>query len=263
MQIKNICGNTGYISTKHALITTYSLSNEEVILFDSGETESQELLNLLEENHLRVRAVFCTHLHPDHTANNCILNKRHGAEIYHPNENIPEYTKQYRKEYPFRTLIHSKKICINNADILILPAPGHSAGHLSYVTPDGVCCVGDALLSQPILRHSKLPYMENVELAVSSMEQIRKMDFSHFVVAHKAVVSRNKMSELVDENIQKERDLSEILCRCIGKSSSVETIVTDFMHSIGIERTEVIQSEYLRDLIRMRIQSYSMTKASD
>ena len=63
MQIEIIHGKTGFIKTAYALIPTYQISENNLLLFDSGEEPSTELLDMLDTQNLRVRAVLCTHLH--------------------------------------------------------------------------------------------------------------------------------------------------------------------------------------------------------
>lgn len=48
--------------------------------------------------------------------------------------------------------------------------PGHSLDHIVIGTPDGVCFAGDALLTENVLRHVKLPYCDHVGLDLESKE---------------------------------------------------------------------------------------------
>ena len=100
MELKDLLGRTGCIETPMAMIPFYRLSDEELILFDSGREPHPELLELLEREHLRVRAVLCTHLHEDHVANNEALIARYGTEIYASKGDIVELSSEDPVSYP-------------------------------------------------------------------------------------------------------------------------------------------------------------------
>ena len=51
------------------------------------------------------------------------------------------------------------RIQIDDAVFQLISLPGHSVGHTGVVTPDGICCIGDAIVSEDVLRVSKMPYM--------------------------------------------------------------------------------------------------------
>jgi len=160
---------------------TFALSERELVLIDSGERPDEEFTAFFKDNGLSVRAVLCTHLHPDHVANNFALYEKYGCEIFLPQE---RFLFKEERAYPYKTITaHSINIC--GAEIGVIRTPGHSPGHVAYVTPDGVCCVGDALISQPLLGFSKMPYLEDVEQAILSMEKLRTLPYEHYIIAHR------------------------------------------------------------------------------
>lgn len=147
MQIEIIHGKTGFIKTAYALIPTYQISENNLLLFDSGEEPSTELLDMLDA---RVRAVLCTHLHFDHIANNEALIARYGTEIFaHPAE-ISSPHKPQELQYPIPPIDGTTCLKIDGVPIPVMYTPGHSFGHLAYVTPDHVCCLGDAIIRKEL-----------------------------------------------------------------------------------------------------------------
>ena len=76
MEWMHAAGNTWFVDLKDALAAICLTGRGEAVLIDSGREERQELLTGLEARGLRVRAVLCTHLHRDHTANNLLLHTR-------------------------------------------------------------------------------------------------------------------------------------------------------------------------------------------
>ena len=171
MELKRLTGRTGCIETPVAIIPFYRLSECEIILFDSGRDPSPELLDLLEQEKLRVRAVLCTHLHEDHIANNDALIARYGTEIYATAEDIAELFSRDSVSYSITAIEDPEVLRIGGAEICLLPLQGHTPGQTAYVTPDGVCCVGDAIMTRKPLERAKIPYMEDVDESMVSMER--------------------------------------------------------------------------------------------
>lgn len=236
---KRICGRSGYFDTPLAILPTYHLSERDILLVDSGVKPDPSLLAELEASKLRVRAVLCTHLHPDHIANNAALVERYGAEIFSTTVERTSHESWEKLPYPITMLDGEESVNIDDATIGILPVPGHSPGQLAYITPDGVCCVGDALMTARAVRSSKLPYMEDVDRSIVSMEAIRTTDALYYAVAHKGVVTAEELPALVDENIRKELDLYDLLRRQIPGTKPRKAVLRDFMLAAGIHESRL------------------------
>lgn len=254
MKWECICGETGYFDTPMAIIPTYQVSEDELVLIDSGVTPDPELLAELERLALRVRAVLCTHLHPDHIANNTALVERYGTEIFSTQTEREAHEKWEKLPYEITFLDRETSVVIEGAEFTILPTEGHSAGHLSYVTPDGVCCVGDVLMTESAVRGSKMPYMDDVDRCIVSMERIRNTDYPFYAVAHKGVVSRAEMPGLVDENIRKELDLYDLLRQQIPGPKCRDQVLRDFMLAAGIHEKR-LNTFFIRYTSKMRLKA--------
>lgn len=253
MERKHLLGKTGYIETRWALIPLYYLSERDIVLFDSGAEPEEELLALLEREGLRVRAVLSTHLHPDHIANNEALVERHGAEIFAHYPEIPAFHQHFGDPYPVMPIPDGDTFFLEGVPFRTLSIPGHSAGHLMFVTPDGVVCVGDAIITDEELNRSKIPYMDDVDRAILSMEDIRQTRYPWYIVAHKGVVPGEELYELVERNIQKELDLYELVRRCLTGPMPLEELVTAFIRASGVRSDKMVEENFVRHTARVRI----------
>ena len=81
---QQVAGNTWCIVQPRAMVPYYQLSEQEIILLDSGCMLHGELEEWLEGQGLRVRAILNTHDHWDHVAANAALQQRQGSRIYLP-----------------------------------------------------------------------------------------------------------------------------------------------------------------------------------
>ena len=71
----------------------------------------------------------------------------------------------------------------------ILHLPGHSDGHLGYVTPDGVAYLGDAIMDFSQLKGSKMPFTSRLADDLNSKRSLLTLQAKAYVVAHKAVLT--------------------------------------------------------------------------
>lgn len=220
MKLMQVKGNT-WVLEGMEYIPLYRLDEKHCILLDSGlGLEQQSLVQALEENGLTPVGILCSHAHVDHAGNN-----RYFQETYH----IPVALTPYEAgmcsnllslkcyflllppdivEREASCLIHTPDVLIPmedgafsfaGADFTILHTPGHSAGHISIITPDNVCYVGDALLSWEQME-AKLPYALSHRMAMASREKLRTLPCDLFIMAHQGVAQRADWEQLLDAN---------------------------------------------------------------
>lgn len=253
----------------------YHIREGEVLLFDSGDEPCPELLDELDKRGLRVRAILCTHLHPDHVANNIALVERYGAEVFAGEEDIrivssdELYCQEYglvddleaaraeraqRYSYPITPIPEGASfVMVDDVKIGVLPTPGHSRGHLALITPDGVCCVGDALISSNILQVSKMPYMLDVNQAIWSMEVLRESRYPFYVVSHKEVLPQSELSRLVDDNIEKELQIYGLLLHQIDGPVEVDELAARLLRSADVVNPSSMRADVLLQTARARV----------
>lgn len=249
MNIHTIKGKTSYIARHGALIGLYFITERQVLMIDSGVKPDEEMLDFLRGQELDIKAVLCTHMHPDHVANNLALHRDFGAKVY-----MTEEPFRFKWEgYPYG-IIRPGRQEFFGVEIEALEACGHSPGQLALITPDKVCFVGDAVISQPLLAQSKLPYIEDVEQAIISMEKLRRLHCNYFVAAHEAVLLPSEFSALVDENIQKELELYERLRLTVDKPMEIEQAIEIFMDELGVTK-KVQNYEHTREPVRARLRT--------
>lgn len=269
MQWELLRGNTGVITTRMALIPTCRVSAGEVVLIDSGAEEEPELISMLDAQGVRVAAVICTHLHPDHIANNRALARRYGTRIYAPAGEIAAAEGRFSDlkknepghiwadlgpDYPV-TPLTGGKMEIAGADFVILPTPGHTADHAAVITPDNVCCLGDAMMSAGRIERAKLPYMDDADLAVESLEKLRGTDCDLYIAAHRGLVEREDLDAVIDANIRKELELYDLLRRTVDRPMEQSAAVEAFMAAAGVTGREKNVNVFMRHTARVRIQA--------
>lgn len=268
-----ITGHTSCADVAHALVGIYELAPGRVVLIDSGGRPSKEFLDGLRSRGLTVRAIICTHLHIDHVANNRALIERDGAELFAYEDNV-NYFNHTALSTDWRfiggpptkcpiTVIPSGSsfVEVDGARFGILPTPGHIPGHTAIITPDGVCHLGDAVMSGKDLSRAKMPYMLDVDEAVVSMEAVRETDYPFYLVSHCGIFTREEMPAMVDENIQKELDIYDLLRSIAVEPMEMEELVTRFMDAADIHTKFSIAQEATRSTCRARV--YGLINAGE
>ena len=239
MELKHIIGRTWVAEGSTALLPVYFLTDRDIVLIDTGyaKLDRTGLTHLIDDNGLCLRGVICSHAHFDHTGNVRYLQQRCGcpAAIQLIEAGISVNTDSYRANYVALTYGKSREIFLEEcftADRVIFPQddhididgarfgvlslPGHSAGHIGFVTPDGAAYVGDCLIDQHEIDAAKLPTSMFIAKDLDSKAALRATDYPAYIIAHKQVVTdRAELLALIDSNIafihRKERELLDDL----------------------------------------------------
>lgn len=238
MEMLHVLGNTYAAVGSTALLPIYKLNERDIVLIDTGyaKLDRAGLVNLLDGSGLVPKYVLCSHAHFDHTGNVRYLQERYGAKAILSliEAGISVNPDSYRANYVALTYGKSRELfleeCFTADRVLretdtsleldgrtfgILPLPGHSAGHLGFVTPDGAAYVGDCLISQSEIDGAKLPTSMFIARDLESKAYLKATDYPVYILAHKEVVRREALEGLIDRNIgfiqSKRAELLEVL----------------------------------------------------
>ena len=289
MELKHIIGRTWVAEGSTALLPVYFLTDRDVVLIDTGyaRLDRTGLAHLIDDNGLCLRGVICSHAHFDHTGNVRYLQQRCGcpAAIQLIEAGISVNTDSYRANYVALTYGKSREIFLEEcftADRVIFPQddhididgarfgvlslPGHSAGHIGFVTPDGAAYVGDCLIDQHEIDAAKLPTSMFIAKDLDSKAALRATDYPAYILAHKQVVTdRAELSALIDSNIafihRKERELLDDLADGMTFSDWIYTFCQrenirtrqELKFSI-VERNFANFTDWLTDTGKVRVQ---------
>ena len=239
MELVPVLGRTYTAEGATALLPVYFLAERDVVLIDTGyaKLDRAALTHLIDDNGLRLRGIICSHAHFDHTGNVRYLQQRYGcpAAIQLIEAGISVNPDSYRANYVALTYGKSRQLFLEEcftADVIIGPEddhldmagarfgilqlPGHSAGHIGIVTPDGAAYLGDCLIDHDQIAAAKLPTSMFIARDLESKQRLHELDAPAYIVAHKQVLTeRAAFDALIDENIAfihaKERELLDDL----------------------------------------------------
>ena len=236
MELRHVYGNTYAAVGATALMPVYKLTDTDIVLMDTGyaRLDRSALVNLVEGNGFRLRGIICSHAHFDHTGNVRYLQQRYGCQAAAQiiEAGISVNPDAYRANYVALTYGKSREYLLEEcfpADVIIpadaehldfcgarfgiLQLPGHSAGHIGVVTPDGVAYLGDCLIDEEQIAAAKLPTSMFIARDLERKESLRNLRRPAYIIAHKQGLT--DIGPLIDRNIafihDKGRELLEDL----------------------------------------------------
>lgn len=169
---------------------TYLLyaSNKECVIFDPGcyeKHEEEELISFVKQNGLNPSKIINTHCHIDHVLGNKFLKEHFGIPLFIPEleQEVYKSVKVYSDAYGFNQYQEAKvdgfinvgqKLIIGGSELGILLTPGHSPGHLVFVSKQQKFVIGGDVLFHGSIGRTDLPGGNHEEL----LKSIRRELFS-------------------------------------------------------------------------------------
>lgn len=255
-ELENIKGNTYTTRINGTDIGIYRFGKKSAVLIDSGYDVQDDFTDFLESEGIEPVAVINTHLHIDHIGGNELLRETYHCDIYASQiEIIHENDAGYSGGENVLANPEEGILDICGQEFLIISLPGHSIGHQGVVTPDGVCFLGDGILSEKNLELAKMPYHYNIERAIESMSKIREMDYPLYVLSHNGVLTQEETIKTVKDNLKKEDYLRErIVCLCNSKISNGK-LISLFMNDIDVTE-EKRRFSWVVETAEARVKAY-------
>ena len=273
-QWNQIIGNTGYILSGQALLVTYRLDDKNIVLVDSGTDPDPALIPFLRDQGVSVYAVLHTHLHVDHLANSRALREAFGARLFaNPTEiesvssietlaahlgNLrPDFLERIHQlaDFPVETIPEdSAEIILMGTSFGVRRLYGHSIGHLGFITPDGVFCAGDAILSPWLAAHSRMPYCEYMEEQFATLKKLLEEEpFPYYALAHMEIVEGRDIRGLLRQNLRLYRHICEEIMELLNGPEEYEDFVDSVMYGLDLFPSNPIYREPIRFAARCKV----------
>ncbi|MEH6944891.1 MBL fold metallo-hydrolase [Bacillus sp. JJ722] len=188
----------GSIRFKSVNLNVYSYAIDGIII-DAG---SQSLAKLFQSffNAQSIDALYCTHIHEDHTGGAGWLQQKHGIPVFLPSISIPEALK--KGNYPlYRQIFWGKRRIFNPTPVpeafqsrtynwKSIFTPGHSADHTAYLnTSTGQLFSGDLFVQ---VRTKVIMDTESIPQIIDSIERVLTYDFTEMFCNHAGYIKDGK-----------------------------------------------------------------------
>lgn len=223
MKLNCIKGNTYYIKggTNTGI---YKFKDGSVLLIDPGllGMRPKKIINLLEENNLKLKYIINTHEHGDHFEGGIVLLESNPdikvfsseeAKVFIENPNFAaDYSmggkaneflnlklfNEKNKRIKVDEVIKEGSLELNGDQFKIIKLSGHTEGSIGILTSDKVLFVGDLFVASYMLSKFNLLLLYNVKEYLNSIEKIKDIDFEYMVIGHgKEIISKEAIDEVV------------------------------------------------------------------
>jgi len=273
MEIKKVKGNTYCIDTGMTYIPFYKISDQEIIMLDSGwaEGEGKGIDTLLENNNLKVMGIICSHAHIDHIGNNSYLKNKYNCiiampayeahicssainlKVYYNSQTLSDIKEHFGHmvcETDIMILDNQEQIDVCGIKFRILHTPGHSPDHICIITPDEVAYLGDAVISYEVMAGAKMPYAFILSEDLKSKEKLYDLKCSKYIVAHKGIY--DDITKLIKDNIDFYRSRAKSVYDAIEGAMTMEDIMKSASKAFSIR----LKSIYKYVVIERMLRSY-------
>ena len=208
LELHHVRGETWVIETAMAYLPFYKLNDRDIVLLDTGfaSADRENLTETLAGHGFQVKGILLSHAHMDHAGNIGHLCSIYGCRVaaHQYEAAIADPDSDLRQFGIHASSKHGVEECFTTTDVIlpeqttldfcgaafgILHLPGHSPGHLGYITPDGVAYLGDALMGFSQLEGSKMPFTSRLADDLNSKRSLLDLRAEAYVAAHKAIVT--------------------------------------------------------------------------
>ncbi|BCV20198.1 MBL fold metallo-hydrolase [Moorella sp. Hama-1] len=247
LELVKIQGHTYYIpgATNAGVFTTKS---GYCLLIDSGinNTIAHKISRVLADNGLKPRYLLTTHGHADHFGAHSLLKELHpGLEILaSPLEkafmenNLLGTTALYGAT-PFNEikvpLLFARPATVDSTitpgplrlldqHLQVLATPGHTAGHLAFLTSDGVLFSGDAVYDPATLAKYPLPFLLDIKAELATLEAVAGLEINYLLPAHGQEVFSDPVPVL-EKNRRQINDCLDILIELLAQPLTREDLL--------------------------------------
>lgn len=285
MELVQVKGNTWYLAGSFGVLPLYRLDEHRCIFLDSGWSwERKAFKEALERYELQPVGAMASHNHEDHIGNHAWMKQTYGTEICmsigeavtvsSPIQLKSQFSRMsLGAMYSFAgdTVVQTdqyigageEETCFQGVTFRIHHTPGHSVDHICIGTPDGVCYVGDLVMTDSVLETAKLPYHLIHSTARESMEQMRNVTgYTHFLATHYGVFK--DISAIVDRNIahldwiceqylalmEEPMTWEQILIQVVERN---QLFTKDEIKALAFEQNAQYFMEYLRDTGKVNV----------
>lgn len=223
----------------------------EAVLIDGGSDKDagKKAKRLLDAQGWKLRAIYNTHSHADHTGGNRYLQEQTGCRVFAPGmerdvtahplfEPVMLYGGYPLPEMKNKFLMAKDSFAeeLTN-DVLpagweLLPLPGHSYEMAGFRTGDDVVYLADCLSSAETLEKYKIGFLYDVKAYLETLETVKGLRAKCFVPAH--APATDDIAPLAELNIQKTLEIADSLVSLLDAPRTFEDLLAAVFGAFGL-----------------------------
>ncbi len=228
------------------------------ILIDTGldDVTAQQIIDLLAENGLSIKAIINTHSHGDHCGGNAYIQKKTNAEIYASEieasiiqSPILEPIYFFSGAWPIKDLqirilnappsnVHhiikpneTNTIDFDNVSVEIVSLPGHSPNQIG-IALDGVLFCADTVLPEILLKKYIIPYHIDIGKLKKSLEFLKESKYDIYIPSH--ADHTNKINVMVEKNVKVIEKIENFIVESLKDRKTLDLLLKEVCDSFGL-----------------------------
>jgi glyoxylase-like metal-dependent hydrolase (beta-lactamase superfamily II) len=228
---------------------TYLLGHDELALIDPGPELAAHQHALLAAVGDRLRWIFCTHTHRDHSPLARALNAATGAQVFGYGQ-TPADGRQDETFAPDRALVDGDVVACGEYRLRAVHTPGHASNHLCYLLEDrGVLFTGDHVMQGSTVVIS--PPDGDMQAYLDSLQRLLELPVGALAPGHGHVIEtpQDEVRRLIAHRLKREDKVRDALRR--AGPATLEALVIHAYDDVPARIHNVAMRSLHASLIRL------------
>ena len=227
----------------------YLLGHDDIALIDPGPEIDSHREALLAAAGGRLRWIFCTHTHRDHSPLALSLKVATGAQVFGFGR-TPTDGRQDETFVPDRALVDGDVVACDGFSLRAVHTPGHASNHLCYLLEDrGVLFTGDHVMQGSTVVIS--PPDGDMQAYLDSLERLLQLPIGALAPGHGHVIEtpHDEVRRLIAHRLKREDKVRAALAR-VGPAT-MEVLVAHAYDDVPVRIHNVAMRSLHASLIRL------------
>jgi glyoxylase-like metal-dependent hydrolase (beta-lactamase superfamily II) len=228
---------------------TYLLGHEQIAMIDPGPEMDAHRDALLDAVGNRLRWIFCTHTHRDHSPLARALRAATGAMVFGYGS-VPADGRQDEQFAPDRALVDGDVVTCGEYRLRAVHTPGHASNHLCYLLEDrGMLFTGDHVMQGSTVVIS--PPDGDMQAYLDSLQGLLELPVRALAPGHGHVIEtpQDEVRRLIAHRLKREEKVLAALER-VGPTT-LEVLVTHAYDDVPPRIHHVAMRSLHASLIRL------------
>jgi glyoxylase-like metal-dependent hydrolase (beta-lactamase superfamily II) len=160
-------------------------TGDDHLVVDPGPDDGAHIQRIVGAANGRVRAILCSHSHPDHSPGAAALRRLTGAPVF--GRAAPDDGHQDPTYAPDGALEDGQRVHAGGSTVRVLHTPGHASNHVCFLLEQqGWLLTGDHLMSGSTV--VILPPDGSMRLYLQSLQRLRTLPLAALLPGHGAAI---------------------------------------------------------------------------
>ena len=209
---------------------TYLVGDGEIAVIDPGPALDAHVAKILEAGAGRIRWIFATHTHMDHSPAVAALKKATGAQVL--GRPAPAGGSQDASFAPERVLADGDRVQIGKLHLRAVHTPGHASNHLCYLLEETrMLFTGDHVMQGSTVVIN--PPDGDMRAYLASLERLLALDATIFAPGHGYLIGapQKEIKRLIAHRLAREAKVAAALQR--RGPATLEELVVDVYDEVS------------------------------